>query len=102
MEIHGILYKPGAIVVLDCDLMPVFGVVKEIVNINSCFYLVCNLLHTVCFVHHIHAYEVQELSIVKPIKVNSLYDHHPLGLYKSPLDNSIMVVPLKYHIIENL
>ena len=44
MEIHGILYKPGAIVVLDCDLMPVFGVIKEIVNINSCFYLVCNIL----------------------------------------------------------
>lgn len=93
--------QAGAIVVLDCDLMPVFGVVKEIVNINSSFYLVCNL-HTVCFVHHIHAYEVHELSIVKLIKVNSLYDHHPLGLYKSPLDNSIIVVPLKYHIIVNL
>ena len=87
---------------LDCDLMPVFGVVKEIVKINSLFYLVCNELHTICFVHHIHAYEVHELNIVKVITIDSLYDYHPLALHQSPLDNDISVVPLKYHIIENL
>ena len=96
------LYKPGAVVVLDCDLMPVFGVVKEIVDINSKVYFVCNALHTVCFVHHIHAYEVEDLNFMQVIKFEAIYDYHPLGLYKSPIDSSTLVVSLKYHIIEKL
>lgn len=81
--------------------MPVFGVIKEIFKISRDYFVVCNVLNTLCFVSHIHAYEVNYSQTVEIIKISLLYDYHPLGLYHSPLDNSL-VVSLKYHIVENL
>ena len=95
------MYKPGAVVVLNSDLMPVFGVIKEIFKINTNYFFVCDVLETSCFVSRIHAYEVTYSHTVAVFNVDHLFDYHPLGLYHSPLDDTL-VVSLKYHIIETL
>ena len=38
------LYKPGAVVVLDCDLMPVLGVGKEIFDIQFVLFIIFMLM----------------------------------------------------------
>lgn len=60
----------------------------------------CDVLETSCFVSHIHAYEVTYSHTVAVFNVDHSFDYHPLGLYHSPLDNTL-VVSLKYHIIEH-
>ena len=81
--------------------MPVFGVIKEIFKIDSKYFFVYNVLNTLCFVSHMHAYEVNYSNIVEIVKIDLLYDYYPLGLYHSQLYNALFV-SLKYHIVENL
>lgn len=97
----GYQYKFGDIVVLSSDLLPCFGLIKDIVIYDGIYYLTCNVLETECFCHHNHSYEVtyQFPSVISFCNINELYDYHHLGLYES---NSRFFVPLKYHIIESL
>ena len=87
---------------LGSGLMPTFGVIKDLITFQDCHFLVCKILDTECFLPHLHAYEVhyQVPSVICFCKINELYDYHPLGLYHSPMDNNILVIPLKYHIME--
>ena len=86
------------------DLLPTFAVIKDIVAYNvDEFYFVCEVLDTVCFAQHFHAYEVayktpKEITICTQ---SSLPDYSVLGLYKLT-SNSTIYVPLKYHIMEQL
>ena len=56
-------YKPGALVVVQTNLMPQFGVIDDIIVVNSeeCFFICC-LLETHCFNHHFYCYEVTHLN----------------------------------------
>ena len=59
VNICGTVYKPGNIVVVSSDLLPIFGNILDIIvyDITQC-YFVCELLITNGFSHHYHAYEV--------------------------------------------
>ena len=71
--------------------MPVFGVIKEIFKINTNYFFVCDVLETSCFVSRIHAYEVTYSHTVAVFNVDHLFDYHRLGLYHSPLDDTLVV-----------
>ena len=78
------MYKKGAIVVLAAkEDLPVFGeiMVIVVVDVNRYFFVI-SVLHTICFVPHVHAYEVDyttdKLCIIQP---DELVGYHPLGLY---------------------
>ena len=77
IELNSTLYKPCA-VVLNSDFMPVFGVIKEIFNINTNYFFVCDVWETSCFVSRIHAYEVTYSHTVAVFNVDHLFDYHPL------------------------
>ena len=104
-EINGTLYKPGAFVVVQSDLMPQFGKIEDIVIIdtdNSFF--VVSIYKTNVFNSHYHAYEVFSCkpSVYLLIRPNDLIDHHVLHLYNVLSHPHVSFIPLKYHIIENL
>ena len=53
VEISGTVYKKGMVVVIFMDLVPTFGIIHDIIVFNTDeFFLVCQRLSTVLFVHH--------------------------------------------------
>lgn len=83
--------------------LPVFGLVQHVITVEvDTYFLIVNVLHTICFNRHFHVYEIEypsspNYNVVKPL---DLVDHHPLGLYTCTfLNQSIQVVSLKYHVI---
>ena len=59
VDIRGTCYKPGAVVIVQTNLMPQFGLIDEIVVIDvENYFFVCHLFVTDCFNHHFHSYEV--------------------------------------------
>ncbi len=93
-------YKPKNFVVVENKLLPKFGEIIEILvyNIKDCIFIL-QLYNTECFFHHYHAYEVTKTQILFSLSPKNLVDYHPLSLF--PVQN-IFVVPLKYHLIEDL
>jgi len=104
IEILGTRYVHGSVVVMNSDLLPVFGIIKDIVMDSSfSYYFVLEILHTICFSSHQHAHEV---SLSTPplfdlVKPSDLYDHSILSLYTIPHCHSFFV-PLKYYLIEKV
>lgn len=99
-KIRSILYKPGAVVVLQNNLLPVFGIIIDIIvhQVDIC-YFVLQEYTTHCFLPHFHSFEV---SLTSPpayhtYKVHELADHHPLCVY---IVNNSHLIPLKYYIKE--
>lgn len=100
VEISGTKYSHKNVVVIDCNILPVFGVIQDII-LNDTYQalFVCKKLTTCCFSPHYHAYEVSysfpaTFFICKPC---DLYDYSVLTLYHV---HSSLFVPLKYHIVE--
>lgn len=101
IEIDGTVYKTGSVVVLTSSLMPQFGTIMNIVMLNvDDYYFVCELLCTVNFSEHFHAYEVTRNSVIHLVicKQSELVDHHVLGMYSVAAKH---LVSLKYHLMEN-
>ena len=101
IEIDGTVYKPGSVVVLTSSLMPQFGIITDILMLNiDDYYFSCELLCTVSFNEHFHAYEVTRSSLVNLVicKQSELIDYHVLGMYAVAAKHS---VSLKYHLMEN-
>ena len=88
--------------VLDCDLLPQFGIIHDFVldDVHQPF-LVCKKLITECFSSHYHAYEVTypETPVFITCKQSELYDHSVLSLYH--VDSSLFIPP-KYYLVEKL
>ena len=103
VEISGTTYRRGSIVILSSHLVPEFGIIIDILVIETdTYYFVCEVMETVQLVAHYHAYEVATNNTNKSIticKQSSLVDHTVLGLYTV---NSSKFVSLKYHIVEHL
>ena len=101
-EVCGTRYCRQSVVVLNCALVPEFGLVRDIVLDDlqqPC--LVCEILLTDCFVYHYHSYKVLHLTpavfcIKKP---SELYDHSLLSMYSV---ESSLYITLKYHLVEKL
>lgn len=87
--------------VLESALLPVFGEIKDIVvyNVDECLFVV-QMYTTECFLHHFHAYEVNMDSVMHACIPTDLADYHPLTMFT--LSNATKVIPVKYHLIENI
>ena len=95
-----VLYKPGAIVVTRNYLLPVFGVIVDIIvlQVDICYFVLQEYI-THCFVPHFHSFEVSITSppVYDTYGVHELADHHPLCIYSI---NNKQLIPLKYYITE--
>ena len=91
------LYKPGAAVILESSLIPVFGVIIDIVvcHVDSCYFIVQEYT-TNCFVD---SFEVSAITpaLHHTCQVCNLADH-PLCIYTT--SSNTILIPLKYHVIE--
>ena len=59
VEIGGTTYCHGSVVVLNSYLLPVFGIIRDtlVIDTND-YYFVCKVMETIQFVSHYHAFEV--------------------------------------------
>ncbi len=104
MEVNGIVYKPGGIVVLKIDLVPTFGIIVDILVLDvDNYFLVCEIVSTECFNSHFHAYELEK--IIYPTyllrQVNQLPDHYMLSAYKLSTYPNTLFVSLKYNLLSS-
>jgi hypothetical protein len=91
------VYRISSAIITDVvDLMPKFGVIKQILVYKDVVYFYYDETVTVCFNQHYHAYEITlNHCEVNCIKHSDLIDYHPLTV--SHL-NSLKLVTLKYHV----
>ena len=102
VEISGKKYSRQGVVILNCGVLPLFGVIHDVImNDVHQPYLVCKQLSTICFSRHYHSYEViyPSSTIFNICKQAELYDHSVLSLYH--VHSSFFVTP-KYYIVEKL
>ena len=99
VEISGTKYSLQNIVILDCSILPAFGIIEDIISDAHQPFLVCKKLSTCWFSPHYHAYEVflSSPATFCICKQSDLYDYSVLTLYHV---NSFLLVPLKYYIVE--
>ena len=78
------MYKPGGVVVLEVNVVPVFGIIRNILVVNAeDYYLICEILYTELFNCHFHSYAVCNNATEYAIsKVECLADHYYLSCYK--------------------
>ena len=103
VQLNGAMYKHGNIVVLSMDDVPTFGVIEDIIVLQTdVYYLVCSLLVTECFSHHFHAFQVHKVQPTEYIisEPSTLHDTHVLGAYAIPSNPTAMYIPLKYQLME--
>lgn len=103
IEVHGTTYKRGSIVVLGVDLLPKFGVVRDITVCNTdIYYFVCEILVTECFSHHFHAYQahIQHPPFYNICKQSDLHDHTVLASSVISSQPNTMHILLQYQLIE--
>ena len=83
--------------VLESNLLPLFGIIIDILYVSEHYYFVCSTLHT-CFVSHFHAYEVSKCSSSNTVfgRHSVLVDHNVLSLYSLSSTNNYFV-PVKYN-----
>lgn len=100
LEINGTKYSHNNVVVLEVTDMPTFGIIRDLVSSGARYYFVCEVMFTICFNHHFHAYEVRKDD--EPEYVvrcqTELADHYVLSIYTVSGKDFI---PLKYHLVES-
>ena len=86
--------------VLEVTELPTFGVITDIVSSGARYYLVCEVMFSICFNHHFHAYEVHKGDEPEYVVCcqTELADHYILSKYTICGKD---FVPLKYHLIES-
>ena len=101
-QINGSVYKCGALVITDSDLMPTFAKIIDIIfpHPDCTPMFVCVKYTTNCFNYHYHSYEVTPLEEHFIIHQSDLVDHHIVHQYE--IDFHTVFVPLKYHVLECL
>lgn len=105
IEVSGTVYKKGGIVVLGMDLVPTFGVLKDVIVFHTdMYYLVCELLITECFSHHFHVFQARAQHPLKYVlcKPVNLHDHTVLAAYVISTQPHFFHIPLKYQLIESV
>ena len=101
IEIFGMRYKIGSIIIHKSELMPGFTKIIDIVMINPTLsYFICTEYETLYFSHHYHAYVVHECpSNIHIIQYSDFIDHNVFTTHN--IDDTLYI-PMKYHIIENI
>ena len=100
IEVLGTKYKPGEIVVISVDTVPKFGLISDVIVLDvDNYFIVCEVLHTIRFNSHYHAYEVSRDTAPTFVflKQSDMSDHSVLGLYNKI---TFSFVSLKYHITQ--
>ena len=101
MTINGIRYAPKQVVCFGMDDVayePSFGLIIQcLVTGEKENLFVMQILDTVCWNRHLHAFEVKISRAIKVLKYDDLIDHHPLHLCKKI--NSCFV-SLKYFLTQ--
>ena len=83
------------------DDLPLFGEIKFIVAAEvTQYYLITDILNTVSFVPHYHAYEVEHNNspTYHVIQPSNLIDHHPLVSTHATV-HSQHFISLKYRVV---
>lgn len=102
IDIDGTKYHKEGVVVLQSHLLPLFGIIADILcRCADHYYFVCNVLRTECFSSHFHAYKVSKTKEYVLCTHSDLVDHHVLGLY-SLSSYATCFIPMKYHLVENI
>ena len=105
VQVDVTVYYHGDVVVLENELLPTFGVIKDMIVFDvDRYYFVCEVLSTECFVNHFHSFEVTKQNPTKYsiCKQPDFVDHHILHAYSVTSYPHSLFVPLKYHLIENI
>ena len=88
----------GSVVMVDTDLLPVFGVIKDIIiNEMHCYYFFWKFFSLLFTTFHSHEVLHHTQLLFKLIKPSDMLDHSVLSLYKIPGSNSYFVT-LKYYV----
>lgn len=101
----GTVYRHGDVVVLKNELLPTFGVIKDVIVLDvDRHYFVCEILITEHFLEHFHSFEVtkQNSPNYSICMQSDFVDHHVLHAYRVLSCPQSLFVPLKYHLIENI
>lgn len=100
VEVDGITYKKGVVIVVGMDLVPEFGIIDDIIvfNTDEIFFVLQNV-STISFEHHFHSYLVCPENDFCIIRHTQLYDHTPLSIYQ--LSDSFYI-SLKYQLYDFL
>ena len=94
-----------SVVVLEMELVPKFGVIEDIIVLDTdIFYLVCQVLKTENFNHHLHSYKTHKQSSREYWigEQKDLFDHTVLAAYKCSSQPGSFNIPLKYQLTDNL
>lgn len=100
VEVCGTRYSRQSVVVLNCVLVPEFGVIQDIVldDLQQPLF-VCKKLLTDCFYYHYHSYKVVHSN--PPVfcikKQSALFDHSVLSTYN--VESSLYVHSV-YYLVE--
>ena len=98
VDIDGTKYYKEGVVVLQSNLLPLFGVITDIFVHSAEYYFVCSVLHTECFNAHFHAYETSNTSMEYILCTHSdLVDHHVLSHYNLSTSSSQFIRMKYYH-----
>lgn len=100
VQVDGTTYKQGCVVVTNVNLVPTFGLIKEVIVFETdVYYLVCEILFTEYFCHHYHSYKVcKHFPPVYDIhQPGNLSDHITLSMYT--LQDSFYI-PLKHQLTD--
>ena len=97
VDIGGIMYKPGFLVVHSVDLMPKFGRINKILMYNGIVHLYLEVMET-GYVDHLRMFTVTATDSREIISLHKCHDPQPLVDYYYNDDN---VVPLKHYILIN-
>ena len=82
VEIHGVKYCKGSIVLHHHCLFPVFIKIEDFVIMpNSDVVLICRRMHTLRFWIHAHSYEVMVLNQISLTNYTALLDYDLLNVY---------------------
>ena len=87
--------------VLQSNLLPLFGVIKDILFHCDEYYFGCCMLDTQCYNAHFHAYEVTSTSEYILCTQSDLADHYVLSYYNLSTSSS-QYIPVKYHLNEHI
>jgi hypothetical protein len=102
VKIGHYVFKPTAVAVNTiCDGIPQFGIVTDVIAINNKIYFVLEVLETVHYDEHFHAYAVKHPSqhYHTCVSIDCLKDHIPLQYHVIKYEGQLtMFVSLRYTI----
>lgn len=86
------------------QLVPTFGIIEDIIVLDTDIYhLICEVLLTEYFDHHLHAFKARKQSSVEYsiCKQKDLHDHTVLAAYECPGHPGLFNIPLKYQLVDD-